>query len=115
MAYTRVCPVWLLVGGAAAILLDPELALQLASGLVGALPREHARTMLALLALSALTADPAPRAFPPAASYTAHLVTTAKSRLCSECTFDGRHHFNSDSAKAFGHVAWQADGHLGRV
>ena len=53
-----------------------------------------------------LTLALTPRPFPAAATYTAHLVTTEKSQLCSRCTFDGLHHYNSDPSKAFGHVAW---------
>mmetsp|Transcript_37760 Transcript_37760/g.99851 ORF Transcript_37760/g.99851 Transcript_37760/m.99851 type:complete len:222 (+) Transcript_37760:61-726(+) len=47
-----------------------------------------------------------PTAFPPAATYTAHLVTTNASKLCSLCTFDGRHYYNSNPDKLYGHVAW---------
>ena len=62
------------------------------------------RLMLALWLAAACTPSPSP--FPPAASYTAHLVTTSKSRLCAECTFDGRHHFDSAPERLYGHVAW---------
>lgn len=63
---------------------------------------------MALAPLLAVVASAAraPRPFPTAASYTAHLVTTNASKLCAECTFDGRHHFDADPAKSYGHVAW---------
>jgi hypothetical protein len=66
--------------------------------------------MIAALAVMATTAagwqHVRPSPFPHAASYVAHLRTTAKSKLCARCTFDGRHHYNSDPSKLYGHVAW---------
>ena len=47
-----------------------------------------------------------PRPFPTAATYTAHLITTNKSRLCPDCTFDGKHYYNADKNKQYGHVQW---------
>jgi hypothetical protein len=47
-----------------------------------------------------------PSPFPKAAAYTAHLRTTNLSKLCASCTFDGRHAYDSDPSKLYGHVAW---------
>ena len=47
-----------------------------------------------------------PNPFPAAATYTAHLRTTSRSKLCATCTFDGEHHYNSDPSRLYGHVAW---------
>ncbi|KAJ1454418.1 hypothetical protein M885DRAFT_618205 [Pelagophyceae sp. CCMP2097] len=63
--------------------------------------------LLALPALAVAAASPRPTPFPAAASYDCVLTTTAKSKLCSTCTFVGRHYYNSDPSKAYGHVAWQ--------
>ena len=57
-----------------------------------------------LLIVAASGASPEPAPFPVAASYTAHLRTTNQSKLCPSCTFDGRHHYDSDEKKLFGHV-----------
>ena len=47
-----------------------------------------------------------PNPFPTAATYTAHLVTTSRSRLCPQCTFSGKHYYNADPNKQYGHVQW---------
>lgn len=47
-----------------------------------------------------------PAPFPPAASYDCTLTTTAKSKLCAECAFAGRHYYNSDRKKEYGSVSW---------
>ena len=61
---------------------------------------------LALAKVEAANAKITPKPFPRAATYTAHLVTTNKSRLCPSCTFDGKHYYNSDDKKLYGHVQW---------
>ena len=62
--------------------------------------------MLCFLIFATAAAAPVPRDFPLAASYTAHLVTNARSALCANCTFDGTHHINADPAKQYGLVQW---------
>ncbi len=47
-----------------------------------------------------------PNPFPTAATYTAHLITTSRSRLCPQCTFSGKHYYNADPNKQYGHVQW---------
>jgi hypothetical protein len=56
---------------------------------------------LCLVASARARTTPAPRPFPPRASYTAHLVTTNQSQLCQFCTFAGRHAINADAGKEF--------------
>jgi len=45
-----------------------------------------------------------PTPFPTSATWSAHLLTTNRSDLCPECTFDGRHSINSDENMV--HVRW---------
>jgi hypothetical protein len=62
------------------------------------------REMFVLFVLVAAALKPRP--FPRRSVYVARLVTNANSKLCANCTFNGKHYFDASPGKLYGFVQW---------